>query len=67
MKKQKYTIDQICRAVNESGSVRSASEILGMNLEEIMRVINKFVVPFYEVAINNLKNTGQNYYWEENK
>lgn len=32
--------------------------------EEIMELVQKHVVPLYEVALNNLKTVGANYYWE---
>jgi hypothetical protein len=35
--------------------------------EEIQEAINKYVVPLYEIALDNLKNGCNNYYWEKNK
>lgn len=32
--------------------------------EEIMEALEKHVIPLYEVALDNLKTTGNNYYWE---
>ena len=33
--------------------------------EEIVAEVNKRVVKLYEIATNNLKTRGENYYWEE--
>jgi len=33
--------------------------------QTLMAVIQKYVVPLYEAALLNLKNTGSNYYWEQ--
>jgi hypothetical protein len=35
--------------------------------EEIMELIRKYVIPLYEVALENLKERGENYYWERAK
>lgn len=32
--------------------------------EEILAKLRGYVIPLYERAINNLKETGQNYYWK---
>lgn len=32
--------------------------------EEIMNALKKHVIPLYEVALENLKQHGENYYWE---
>ena len=32
--------------------------------EEIMDALQKHVIPLYEVALENLKRFGENYYWE---
>lgn len=32
--------------------------------EELIAFVNKKVAPLYEVALNNLKALGENYYWE---
>jgi hypothetical protein len=32
--------------------------------EDLLAVIQKHVVPLYETALNNIKTTGENYYWE---
>ena len=32
--------------------------------EELIEFVNQRVVPLYEAALNNLKQLGQNYYWE---
>ncbi len=32
--------------------------------EEILDAINKHVVPLYEIATKNLKEKGNNYFWE---
>jgi len=32
--------------------------------EEIIELINKYVVPLYKAALTNLKTSGENYYWE---
>jgi hypothetical protein len=32
--------------------------------EEIMEALRKYVIPLYEIALANLKERGENYYWE---
>jgi hypothetical protein len=32
--------------------------------EEIIEKVRKHVVPLYEAALDNLKERGENYYWE---
>ena len=32
--------------------------------EEIIELVNKYVIPLYEAAMTNLKTSGDNYYWE---
>ncbi len=32
--------------------------------EEIMEVVQRYVTPLYEIAANNMKTKGKNYYWE---
>ncbi len=32
--------------------------------EEILEALQKYVVPLYEIALENLKERGENYYWE---
>ena len=32
--------------------------------EEIMEELRKHVIPLYEAALHNLKETGSNYYWK---
>lgn len=32
--------------------------------EEIVEAVRKHVVPLYEAALKNLKETGENYYWK---
>ena len=41
-------------------------EIISDSKEDILKAIKKYVIPFYENAINNLKTSGTNYYWEKN-
>lgn len=33
--------------------------------EELIAFVNEKVAPLYEVALNNLKVLGENYYWED--
>ena len=35
--------------------------------QEILDLVNRYVTPLYEIAANNLKTTGENYYWSMNK
>lgn len=32
--------------------------------DDLIKVINKYVVPLYEIALKKLKTTGELYYWE---
>lgn len=33
--------------------------------DEILEAVRKHVVPLYEAALKNLRETGENYYWKE--
>lgn len=35
--------------------------------EEIMEVLRKHVIPLYQVAFENMRDTGYNYYWMKEK
>lgn len=47
------------RCSQEAYSVKAETK------EELIAFVNEKVVPLYEVALNNLKLRGHNYYWEE--
>lgn len=32
--------------------------------EEIMEVLRKYVIPLYEAAATNMRENGENYYWQ---
>jgi hypothetical protein len=40
-------------------------EIKAPTKEDILKVLQKYVVPLYEIALDNIKNTGKNYYWQK--
>ena len=42
-------------------------ELIADTKEEIIGYLKKYVIPLYQVAIDNLSNHGQNYYWEAKK
>ena len=42
-------------------------EIVAKTKEEILQAIGKFVIPLYQIAIDNLKTTGELYYWRKDK
>ena len=35
--------------------------------EEIIDVLRKHVVPLYQIAFENMRDSGHNYYWEKNE
>lgn len=48
-----------------NGISRGASyRIESDSKEALMKEIKKYVVPLYEIALNNLKTTGANYFWQ---
>lgn len=48
----------------KSYTTESAYHIKSDTREEIIDAVNKHVAPLYEIALNKLKTTGENYYWE---
>ena len=42
----------------------SSYKIKAKTKEDILLAINKYVIPLYEIALKNLKETGKLYYWE---
>ena len=43
----------------------SSYKIKAKTKEDILKAVNKYVVPLYWIAVNNLINTGKLYYWHD--
>lgn len=46
-------------------ATEGAYEITAKTREELVQMVNEKIVPLYEAALSNLKQFGQNYYWEK--
>ncbi len=49
------------RKEHMSGSVY---RFMSTDKQELVNIVQKYIVPLYEAALTNLKNNSTNYYWE---
>lgn len=49
----------------KSRIINDMYEIIADNKKDILNAVRKYVVPFYQTAIRNLKIKGELYYWND--